>query len=96
MTIKYDDLENFIKTLKRLGYHKEVSNNVLETQIAKRFGLSPYIMGNIKKQLVKFGFISGDGVVWIIKYGVTEENKPIEVVEKEAEKELEDYEYLIG
>lgn len=71
MTIKYNDLEKLIQNLMSQGYHKEISNTVLETQIAKQFGLSSYIMGNIKKQLVKFGFISGNGVVWLI----TDRNK---------------------
>ena len=65
MTLKLIDLEHFIADIKAEGFLEEISNNELELRIARRFGISDYIMNNIKRQLVRFKFIKNKNTnVW--------------------------------
>jgi len=87
MTLKYQNLETLMIAIKKEGYVHAISDGILEAHIARQFGISNYIIHNIKKSLVQFGFISPSGLgVWAIK----EPEEPNDAqVEKKAEKEAD-------
>jgi len=67
MTLKWKDLELFMGHLRRLGFESEVSDDILEREIAKQFGISSYTIKNVKRALTKYGFIKPVSIgVWKI------------------------------
>lgn len=62
MTIKYDNLVEFMAYIKGNGYRTEISRTYLNFFIANRFGASKYVKDNICKMLVDFGFLEIMGV----------------------------------
>lgn len=58
MTLKYQNLEQFIHSLRTKGYENEIPESHLDREIGKTFGLSSYVMASIKKALVNYGFIT--------------------------------------
>jgi hypothetical protein len=82
MTLKYEDLEEFIFDFKRKGFEK-ISTNQLHFSIGKRFGVSPYIRKNVIKSLVDYGFIKEDTLgVWKITWKAEKETESEEDVDK--------------
>lgn len=65
MTLKYQDLENFVSDIKKKGYNKEIPLQHLDREIGKVFGISSYTMRNIKEKLHKFGLLFPSGSVWV-------------------------------
>jgi transposase len=93
MTLKYEELERFIEELKE-RYKTEIGDMVFEKEIGKRFGLSKYIVSNVKKNVDRFGLLKPEGSFW--KFKKTEVEEKIEKLEKEFDKkELTDYDELI-
>lgn len=62
MTNKLSDLENFIYYLKTEGFLDKISVVYLEYYISKKFGYSDYHMKNVKKALLKYGFLKILGI----------------------------------
>jgi hypothetical protein len=57
MTLKYDDLLEFVNKLHQDGYETQVPEVVFYTKIQKMFGISSYIMKNISKSLHLVGLM---------------------------------------
>ena len=73
MTLKLQDLHEFVKELENEGYTK-ISDTILRRKIAMKFGLTPYIQNNIMRYLGEFGLITSiETGVWLLE-------KSIEVV----------------
>lgn len=65
--MKYDRLENLINKVKKSGYTKEITTEVLHRFIAKDFGITMRTRRNIMKLLDEFGLIKEAGIgVWRI------------------------------
>ena len=63
MTIKLNDLQDFIKHIHNKIYPKKVVHITrLRFLIAEKFGISDYIQGNIINKLVEFNFLIPGGL----------------------------------
>lgn len=62
MTLRYDNLEEFMAHLKKMGYRNQIPRQHLDFFIAKKFGTSKYIKDNIAKTLVDLGFLTIGGI----------------------------------
>ena len=63
MTIKLNDLQDFIKHIHNKIYPKKVIHITrLRFLIAEKFGISDYIQGNIINKLVEFNFLVPGGL----------------------------------
>lgn len=59
MTLKYNDLLEFVAHLRRQGF-KTIGTTTLRREIGKQFGISPYVQTNILKALREFGIMELD------------------------------------
>lgn len=91
MTIRLEDLDNFMSRFRKKGYY-EITNQMLTMEIGKEFGVTDYTQENIRKYLVRFGFMQPMGKSWRIM-GM-EVEKPKESKE-EIESDLEKYDEII-
>ena len=57
MTRKLKDLRDFIDMLKARGYSYEIPVSIVKTEIAEKFGTSPFIFKNIMNELESFGLL---------------------------------------
>jgi len=90
MTITWDKLEKFVNQLKR-QYTNEIPDGVLNTAIAKSFGLSDYTQRTLKKNLVDHGFLKMHPEyfgIWV--FPSSEIKKTIEEDEEEINKRVGD------
>ncbi|MEM5766375.1 MAG: hypothetical protein QW423_01935 [Candidatus Aenigmatarchaeota archaeon] len=73
MTLKLKDLEELRNVLIEKGYEEKVPATVLEKEIGKKFGISSYVITNIKQNLSKWNIMKPIDPFWwkIIK----EENR---------------------
>ena len=78
MTLKYEDLEKFAEDLRKKYIGLEtLPATILDEEIMKRFGLSNYIINNIKKSLGVTRIMTPiDPFKWRLKNGdMAEESK---------------------
>lgn len=77
MTLKLKDLEDLRNVLIEKGYEEKVPATVLEKEIGKRFGISSYVITNIKQNLAKWNIMKPIDPFWwrIVKEEDGEETK---------------------
>jgi hypothetical protein len=79
MTLKYQHLEEFMEMLRKRNI-KEMWNGDFDLEVGKHFGLSDYVISNVKKKLREFGFIKesiANPNVWLI---ISKEEKVIDKI----------------
>ena len=64
MTLKLKDLEELRDVLIEKGYDEKVPVAVLEREIGKRFGISNYVITNIKQSLAKWNIMKPIDPFW--------------------------------
>jgi len=83
MTLKWDELRKFIKNVDiKCGKPEKIRLIKIESEIRKEFGVSKYVINNIKEALKDCGFIKADesGAIGIfninrdVVYGKSEKN----------------------
>lgn len=69
MTLKYSNLTEFVKELRKDGFITEISDGELRLRIAKTFDIvSDYAIGTIIKAMHRFGFVEETSFgVWKMK-----------------------------
>jgi len=64
MTLKLKDLEELRDDLIEKGYKEKVPATVLEKEIGRRFGISSYVIKNIKQSLSKWNIMKPIDPFW--------------------------------
>jgi hypothetical protein len=64
MTLKLKDLEKLRDDLIEKGYKEKVPAAVLEKEIGRRFGISSYVITNIKQNLSKWNIMKPIDPFW--------------------------------
>jgi hypothetical protein len=77
MTLKLKDLEKLRDDLIEKGYDEKVPAAVLEKEIGRRFGISSYVITNIKQNLSKWNIMKPIDPFWwkIVKEENSNETK---------------------
>jgi len=57
MTRKLKDLRDFIDSLKARGYNYEIPVSLVKTEVAEKFGTSPFVFKTVMNELETFGLL---------------------------------------